>query len=326
MSARVWITWERQRRSRVLSEHFECTFHEIVEEGAMRYPRSILRTLRVLVRERPATLIVQNPSMILATVATLWGLVTRTFVIVDRHTTFPLSKKNPLNPRRVAFKALHRFTLRFADLTIVTNDFLADLVEGCGGTAFVLPDKLPDLEEFQERRYPVSADARNVFLISSFATDEPIQEVIEGLSIVEEPPIHLYVSGNLKRAPAALVDSAPPNVTFTDYLPDADFNSLLCTADMVAVLTTMDHTMLCGCYEAVAAKRPLITSDKKVLRDYFEGAYFVDNSAPSIAAVLAQPSEEVAAARERIRSLGKRIRRTWDAEAEKLSKLIAGHE
>ena len=32
--------------------------------------------------------------------------------------------------------------------------------------------------------------------------------------------------------------------------------------------------MLCGCYEAVAAES-LITSDKQVLRDYFNEAVFV---------------------------------------------------
>jgi glycosyltransferase involved in cell wall biosynthesis len=49
------------------------------------------------------------------------------------------------------------------------------------------------------------------------------------------------------------------------------------------VLTTADYCMLCGCYEAVSAEKPLITSDKAVLREYFKGAFFVQNNSTSIA-------------------------------------------
>ncbi len=326
MRGRIWISWERQRRSRVLAEHFECAFFEIVEGGGLRYPKSIVRTLRLLARERPKTLVVQNPSMILATLAVLWGCVTDTFVVVDRHTTFLLNRKYPLTPWLVLFRTLNRFTLRFADVTVVTNNYLADLVKASGGTPYVLPDKLPSLSGCRDDPYPVEHEGRNVLLISSFAPDEPIEEVFGGLSLMSDQHVHVYVSGSLKNAPGELREKAPANVTFTDYLPDADFNRLLCTVDVVAVLTTADHTMLCGCYEAVAAGRPLVTSDKKVLREYFKGAFFVDNTPAAIADVLARPDPELDACRTRMASLKTEIERSWHAQAAGLDSLISGEE
>ena len=49
-------------------------------------------------------------------------------------------------------------------------------------------------------------------------------------------------------------------------------------------LTTHDHTMQRGGYEALALDKPLITSDWPVLRETFSaGTIYVDNSADAIA-------------------------------------------
>ena len=59
--------------------------------------------------------------------------------------------------------------------------------------------------------------------------------------------------------------------------------ALLRAADLVIVLTTSDHCMLCGCYEDVAAQKPQITSDKHEMRIYCAGADFIDNAPNEIA-------------------------------------------
>ena len=53
---------------------------------------------------------------------------------------------------------------------------------------------------------------------------------------------------------------------------------MLFSVDAVMVLSTAIHTMLCGCYEALGAEKPLITSNQIVLREYFSGAVFVENT------------------------------------------------
>jgi len=305
-----------------LADYFRFEHVEILEEGLLRYPKSILWTLGLLLRERPTILAVQNPSMILAAVAVIWGMVTPTFVIVDRHTTFLLDRQYRASPWLLTFKVLHQFTLRFADITVVTNDFLAGLVRTSGGTAYVLPDRLPSLDCSGVNPYPVYADARCVLLISSFADDEPVQAVLEAVSLVTQPSIHLYVSGSLQAAPDELVRSAPSNVTFTDYLSETDFCRLLHAADLVAVFTTADHTLLCGCYEAVAAERPLVTSDRHALRSYFRGAFFVDNTPAQIAGILSLSAQDLAGCSDRMRILKDNLRRTWAVQAAGLQSLM----
>ena len=51
------------------------------------------------------------------------------------------------------------------------------------------------------------------------------------------------------------------------------------------VLTTRDHTMQRGAYEAMALEKPLITSDWPLLRETFNrGTIHVDNTAAGITA------------------------------------------
>jgi len=320
----IWITWEHHRRSAVLASHFGCSLFQFIPRGPLRYPKSIVRTVRLLLRAKPRVLFVQNPSMILAFLAVLWGRATGTFVVVDRHTTFLLNRKYRLSPWLVTFKLLNRITLRYADVTIVTNNFLAELVSEYGGRPYVLQDKLPDLEAIDEDSYPVAEGVRTVLFSSSFAEDEPIREVLAGVDRVEDHPLHLYVTGRRERAPQDMILGAPPNVTFTGFLPDDEYLSLLQSVDVVLVLTTADHTMLCGCYEAVSAGKVLVTSDKNVLRDYFRGAIFVDNTAASIAEALDRPNYEMAESQERMDSLREDLRDSWSERAKGLGALIEG--
>lgn len=272
----LWVSWETQRRSIELARHFGCDLFIFEHIGWLRYPKCLWQTLTVFFKKKPRVLFVQNPSMFLATVACLLGMVSSSFVIVDRHTTFLLNEKDKkVTLRNILFKILHRFTLKYADLTIVTNDFLAGLVRSSNGRAFVLPDKLPDLKITEKVK--LKGD-KNIFLISSFNSDEPVEEVLSAMSLLKHENTFLYISGNYKKLDKSIRDNAPSNVVFTGFLSYEDFVNLLFSVDIVMALTTSTHCMLCGCYEAVSAEKPLITSKQKELEDYFIGAVFVDNT------------------------------------------------
>jgi hypothetical protein len=315
---RVWVTWEHQRRSKELAAHFGCFFSVIAHKGVLRYPRSIAATLSLLMTRRPRILFVQNPSMVLASIAVLWGILTGAFVVVDRHTTFLLNREYRVTPSLILFKLLNNFTLRYADITVVTNSFLAELVSRKGGTPFILPDKLPEIPAAEGEKGPATPGVRRVLLISSWAEDEPIVEAIRAVSLVRDHQIEMFVSGSLKKAPETILQEAPANVTFTDFLPDRDFLKLLTEVDVVVVLTTADHTMLCGCYEAVAAEKALLTSDKEVLREYFDGAIFVENSTESIGSALDLPDSEIEECRGRMASLKTILSESWAERARTL--------
>lgn len=322
MKGRIWITWENQRRSKELAESFGCTLFEFPYEGLSRYPRSILETVWILLRERPRVLFVQNPSMILASLAVAWGILTRTFVVVDRHTTFLLGRKYRPTPWLLVFKLLHRFSIRFADLTLVTNAHLGSLVSRSGGQAFVLPDRLPDIAYCFDRELRSPSAALKILLISSFAEDEPIKEAIEGFAGVSNGDMELYVSGNYHKAPKELIEDVPERVTFTGFLPEDAFLDLLCEVDIVLVLTTAEYTMLCGCYEAVSAEKVLITSDKEVLREYFTEAIFVENTPQSIGRALSLSHAQLEDHQRHIVNLKHRLQAEWQEKANKLFALL----
>ena len=60
---------------------------------------------------------------------------------------------------------------------------------------------------------------------------------------------------------------------------------MLYSADAIIDLTTRENCLLCGAYEAVACGTPLILSNTKTLRNYFNsGSVYVDNTVESIQA------------------------------------------
>lgn len=323
MADRIWITWENQRRSRELAAHFQCRIFVFEGAGFLRYPKAIFHTLWTLMAERPRVVFVQNPSMVLAALAVTWGLVSPSKVVVDRHTTFLLNHAGPNTVGLRLFKALHRYTLKHADLTIVTNEYLATLVRERDGRPAVLPDKLPTLNPSPSAAHEMPQGVPTVLFIASFAEDEPIEEAVSAASdLARELPLHMFVSGRVKERFARVVESAPDNITFTGFLSDTDFISLLLGVDVVMVLTTSDHTMLCGCYEAVSAGKPLVTSDKAVLRDYFTGAIFTAARRNDIRQALRTALFEKEALGERIRVLRSELARNWVAMADRVESSI----
>lgn len=278
-NSRIWITWETQRRSLELARALHCDLYVFDFKGVLRYPKCIYYTLRVLLSSRTKLVIVQNPSMVLAAIACAFKILFGRKVVVDRHTTFRLNKERKPNLDWFIFDMLQKFTLKNADLTIVTNDYLASIVKQMNGNPFVLPDKLPDLIRTKTINL---GKGFNLFMISSFGIDEPIFEAIEAARRFKDGSLKLYISGNANKFSCSIKDNAPANVVFTGYLNDEDFINHIYAADAVMALTTADYCMLCGCYEAIAAQKPLITSSKSVLREYFAGNVFIDNSIEGI--------------------------------------------
>jgi len=257
--------------------------------------------------------------MLLAALACTFGLISKTKVVVDRHTTFRLNKPHSGTIKIWLFMRLHYFTLKRADLTIVTSNFLAKLVEDAGGKAFVLPDPLPDIVPANRKALK---GALNLLMISSFGMDEPIQEAIEAMKGFRVKDVVLYITGNYRKVDPRWPDKVPPNVVFTDFIPEEEFVALLFSVDAAMALTTSEWCMLCGCYEIVAAKKPLITSEKIVLRNYFEQAIFVENTAEQIAQGVQKVLDDPEMWKTRSEEMNERIRKQWNERFAALKKTL----
>jgi glycosyltransferase involved in cell wall biosynthesis len=165
-----------------------------------------------------------------------------------------------------------------ADLTIVTNDELAVDVRSVGGRAFVLPDPLPDCPAIGVSPAP---GLDYVVVISTFAPDEPLGEVLSAARAV--PNLTFFVTGRIGERNAEVRAKAPINVHFTGFIEEPDYWSLLAHSCGVVDLTLMPDCLVCGAYEAMALRLPMVLSDNAPTRRLFgTSALLVQNQCESI--------------------------------------------
>jgi len=276
---RIWITWERQRRNRSVSAALGAQLFEIDirSNRVWRYLLCAYQTLRILATHKPGLVFVQNPSIVLSLLAMSWCRLSGTPIVMDAHNAgvYPFEGRRPW-ANRVA-----QFLFRTVSLTLVTNEALADYVKQSGGRAFVLPDPLPVFKS--PLTVPEVCSLQRVLFICTWAADEPYVEVIKAACQVSRN-VTIYITGNSRGRETAAGLPLPDNVVLTGYLADPEYETLLQTCDLVIDLTTREDCLVCGAYEAVAAERPLIVSDTRALRGYFDrGTLYTNNQAPDLA-------------------------------------------
>ncbi len=264
-------------------------------------------TWRVLRRERADVVFVMSPPVI-ATLAVwlytrLWG--GRYFV--DAHTAAFVDARW----RKVAF--LQRFASRRAVATIVTDHHWAKLVESWEGRAVVVAD-VPVV--FPTPAYQELAGKWKIVLVATFTSDEPIGAFLEAARNM--PDVSFFVTGDQRRLPSELRSQTPPNVRYTGFVPESEYVGLLLRANAVMCLTTLDHTMQRGAYEAMHLGRPIITSNTELLRRIFsKGAVHVDSRPEDICRGVREMLRELRRYEEEVVGLrSERLKRWAEVQAE----------
>jgi glycosyltransferase involved in cell wall biosynthesis len=241
-------------------------------QAIVKYPLQTLSTVIRLSRDNADLILVATPPVLAAVPVYVYARIRRVPFVIDAHTgTF-------FDPRWTWLLPLSRWLSRAARATIVTNDHLAQVVRSWGAQAVVI-GSVP--MTFPPGQGQPSGDSAKVVVINSFSRDEPVKAVLSAAKNI--PHIYFDITGDVELASASLLESAPKNVHFTGWLPDQQYANLLRSATIVMVLTTRDHTMQRGAYEAMALEKPLITSDWPLLRRTFNrGTIHVDNTEVSI--------------------------------------------
>lgn len=278
MAPTLFLTWIEHRRTRHLCVKLGLPLLELVSKrrGVLRYVSLVGRTLLELRRRRPQVLLVQNPSLVLAMLCLVLRPLLRYRLVVDAHN----EAVEPFLHRTWLIVRISTLLLSRADLTIVTNDGLAEVVRHHGGMPIVLPDGIP-APPLEAVRQPMP-EGFNLVLISTFARDEPFPAVVEAMRQVE-PGVRLHVTGNAEKLPATVRDGLPANITLTGFLDETSYWSLLASCDAVMDLTLMKDCLVCGAYEAVATARPMILSSNRASMALFrEFAVFTDNTSRGI--------------------------------------------
>jgi len=321
----LWITWENHRRSNELSKALGVQLFTLLYRGS--YLEKVLflslKTAALLLRLRPRRVIAQNPSMVLSALLCFLKPFFGYKVIVDRHSNFKFETQDSPKLKYRVFHYLSRYTVRKADLTIVTNEFLKGIVQKWGGRGFVLQDKLPELP-YGEAKPSQLIGRHNITYICSFSDDEPVDEVLEAARSLDKS-IVMHVTGNPREYLSRVKDGIPENVVFTGFLPERDYQSLLGASDAIVALTRDEHLLLCGAYEAISLGKPLILSDTNCLRGYFTGGpLFTTNKSLDIAKALRHVVEEKVGIAGRIRLLRGRLMGRWGLSFTELAALVRG--
>lgn len=311
----IWIAWERHRRTLELKEIFSAKLYifESSKPRFLKHPWFLLNTWKVIHSENPNILIIQNPSVVLAIFACLIKPIYRYKLTIDSHNS------GIIPPNRLVdyFKTLLRFVQRKADITIVTNDCLSEVVKKNGGTPFVLPDKIPITG-------PVKKNIRrkaSFLFICTFEADEPYLELIKAASKIREALF--YITGDLKKRKKSLCKGKPDNVIFTGFLPEDEYWAMLSSVNFVIDLTKRENCLVCGAYESIAAETPMILSDSKALRKYFyKGAVYTLNDADSIAKAIMDALRQEQKLKCEIKELKYELSLSWQSQAEKLLKYL----
>ena len=314
------LAWQRyHRRTELLAQHLGATAHFVAYgqrgrlwQAPLRYPLQFIRSVWLLLRERPEAVLVQNPPIFSVLVVYLYALVTGARFAIDSHTGAFVS------PRWRWSLRLHRFLSRRAVTTIVHNNDQAVLVREWQCPYCVIA-YTPGDDTIGEP-YPLNG-AFNVVVISSFSEDEPLDVIFAAARSL--PDVMFYVTGNPDRARPKLLAQKPDNCQFTGFIPDAQFLGLLQGADAVIDLTTRDHTLLMGGFEAVAAGTPLITSDWPVLRDYFSlGTVHVSNTVEGIRDGVQQMRQHQEELQGEMALLREQLQDTWQHEFQQLRRVL----
>ena len=319
----VWITWFGHRRTASLCEAWRIPL-EVIDvseiDGWRRRLRQSMLTVRRLLSAKEDLVFVQNPSLGLTVIACVLRKFRQFRLIVDGYN----EGVQPFNRSGRLIEMLTRWLLRTADVTIVTNEQLARLVAAAGGTPLVLPDALPRLDQPAPVRLPARRATNTclVFVIATFAPDEPIDAIIEAARAMENAADFVF-SGDPSRADPELFENMPANVALAGFLPEECFLGYMQAAVCVIDLSLKPDCLVCGAYEALSIGRPAVLTDCPAARDLFvEGMEFVDNSAHGIERAvrkIAANPENYAAA---VRRCARAYRATWRNLASKASAAI----
>lgn len=280
----TFITWYPScRRSDALAKalggvsrliHYMDFKHPI--QAPFKYVLQTLATLRQLWRDKPEVILVASPPVFAVIPVWFYCVFTSSRFGIDAHTgVFD-------DPRWTWLLPLTRFLARSAATTIVTNAFLAETVQRWGAQVVVIGDVPVEFPRVQPAQL---GNGSHVAVINTFSQDEPLDEVLAAAYSL--PQVTFHITGNQKHARHQYKLVPPSNVRFTGWLSEEDYASLLLAADLAMCLTTHDHTMQRGAYEAMALEKPLITSDWELLRRTFcRGTIHVRNTATEIAAAV----------------------------------------
>lgn len=286
----------------------------------VKYPLLFLKSLSLLRNQRPGTVICQAPPIFCPMAAMAYRLFGNrgTGIVIDLHSA-------ALEKPWTYLKPLNKTVMKRASMVIVSNKEARDhVLREYGVRSVVLEDRIPRLNSASYEKRERDRDVElEIVVPSSFAYDEPVEEILDAAAAL--PKTRFYLTGDSSKLGSSILKNKPDNVVLTGFLKDDDYAGLLAGADAVMVLTKRDRTMLAGAYEAVALEKPLITSDWPPLKRYFHrGTIHINNSAQEIIDAVRTVKQKKEELGKEMRLLREEKTREWESVFTGFQDAIAG--
>lgn len=315
----VFIAWEKHRRSEELCKYFsfDCYLLHSDKPRYIRHPYFMVSTLSILLRLRPAVVIVQNPSIVLSFLACLFRPFFHYKLVVDAHNGAIIPDVTFSN----YLTKIYSYVQKQADLTVVTNAHLAEVVLSNHGNPFILQDKFPEIASELCDDVFLQGN-RNIVFICSFGQDEPFEQVLLACSKLDTD-IAVYITGRVPAAMEKYCRSITQQLVFTGYLQNSSYFSLLQRANLIIDLTTREDCLVCAAYEAVSLGTPVLLSDSKVLKEYFyKGCIFTSCQADDIFKNIKDALDSEKFLRREIGQLKIEVDKAWKGKGEDFIRVI----
>lgn len=321
----IFIVWAQpgsgSPRAQVLADDFGIPVYHVYYQSRwkiVRFLKQVAETIRLLTQVKPELVFIQVGPVVALLPIFFYALLLKKKFIIDSHSG-PFTVK-----KEMIWLPLLKLLARRAECLIVHNEKLAEKLSDWPVRVFVLEDKVPPLINNQPSaasRASHWADTQDfkVTVISSHRPDEPLEEIMQAAQLL--PHVRFFITGKIKARQRLL--KAPANVTYTDFLPNDEYVSLLLGSDTVMVLTTREYTAQHGAYEAIAAGKPLIISNLDTLKQlYYKGAVYVENAARDIVRGILYAMVHKPCLEQEIRELREELGIQWRRKREWLVKLI----
>lgn len=221
-----------------------------------------IKTIRVILNYKPKSIIVMNPPLLLLFLGLILSKLYNFEVITDNHSA--AFDKNIWK----LFFPLQVKLFRRCCLNIVTNGNHKLILDRKGCNTLVLTDiSLPKeiVSRIQEIRR-INRSKNFYFFVQNDCYDEPMACVLKAFKIRID--LELLISGHISSY--IKQEELPPNINFTGYLSQKEFYRTLKSSKCVITLTTREDTFQRAGSEALSFEKPVITSDTKLLREYFQ--------------------------------------------------------
>lgn len=277
----IMVIWKNQcYRSSSTARTFRIPLIMVCEEGNIgrwlkpfSYTVRIFRTLRILLKEKPKTIICLNLPVFLPMACQLYSLFMGAHLILDFHSgaiTHPIWRR---------FIPYYRYLVPRSPFTLCHNYYDGSLIAEWGGRPvhmLALPDS-----NFPEILYTPPANKPLFFFSCSYSEDEPIELALSAMRKCTN--YNFIISGNYKKR-GIEPSRMPDNICLAGFLEYQEYIQIMARSTAVLTLSKRSYIMQMAVEEALTLGVPVVTNKSPAIMELIgNGGVYTDLDADALA-------------------------------------------